>query len=305
MKQDRFRHTTPLFTSVTLVLLMTASVLGQGLVSAPFPASVPTTTLHFQKPDFREDFHYRFLTGSVEAIVVYPLNPRLFAYGSLPLGVSSTYWETNVGKMTRMGTVLGNVAIGLGVQSELGKAIKLANSVTILVNTTPSVQNCSDCFNDGYRANYAGTKSDPYRGERFTQNRWQLIANSQWHWQKIPGLAVGVEVRPQWAIPDGRWGHDHFLLNGGLLVAAGSSRIQGVGEYVFYWYGAGDHPQRLRSRYRDAMGVGVRAVFDNVIPTFYYQFALDSYNKTIVNGTWGVRFDVLCSEEQSWLGAFK
>jgi len=265
------------------------SIHAQGLVTAPYPADKTTLILHYQNPVFKTDFGYIFPHGSFEALTIVPLGSRVFTFAAIPFGVGSAEFCNDTITWTISPVVLGNISVGIGDRTAAGERINLANSFVLVANT---ISQRSRPGTAGYWAIFAGWYSDPNRAERFARDYWSFYTNSQFSYNLNSRSGLNCEIRPQWFVPNGRWGHGEFYLNGGLSCHVGSNRIQGVAEYVLAWWIGGNNPgSRGSNTFSDGLGFGIRVAFNTMTPTLYYQFALGDDYTTPVNGTWGLKLD--------------
>ena len=276
-------------TAVTLGAISPLSAEGQGLVTAPYPPQQATIIIHYQGTDFAGHYDYTFLSGSLEATGILPLNRRLFIFGSIPIGEYFAEHSNDTMSWSSSGAVIGNVSFGLGHRALTGGKTKLANSLVVMAKTMPALD---DLSSESYWAMFAGWYSDPYRSERFARRHWTIMTNSQLLFDIRPHMGICCELRPQLYLPDGKWGHSQLWLNAGVALRYGVSRVQAIAEYVVAAWVSGDDKMSVHSRDYDAAGFGILIRFQKIIPTLYYQFALDEFKRTRVDGMWGLRLDI-------------
>lgn len=270
-------------------LIIFSSARGQALVVAHWPSETPVISFHAQATDFRSGSAFIFPSGAIETTAQFPLSSRFFGFAGIPIGMQSREGANGSHTWRSSGAIIGNITIGAGHRTIVADRIALANSVMVLLNSTPSSDIC-DC--ETYWARYAAWYADPYRAERFIQRYWTLQTNTQASFRIHSSAGLFGELRPQLLLPDGAWGHSEFWLNAGAVLWFGSARVQGVAEYVLSGWLSGGGSSPGANQYYDALGIGIRATFQQAEPALYYQFALDRHMRRTIDGHWGFRVSI-------------
>jgi hypothetical protein len=280
------------YTIIALCIALPCTVAGQGLVMAPFPTERATIIIQYQAVYFKhfvKHTEFESPSGSMEITSIVPLNPSLFIIGNVPIANYFARHRDDTTTWTSSGSVFGTVSLGFGLKTLLNNRVRMANSLTIYINSMPSMD---DQSSNEYRAMYAGWYSDPYRGERFTwDDYWSIQTNTQFVFDIKPNMSISCEFRPLWYLPENERGHAGLWLNTGMAIRYGFSRVRTIAEYVVSaWISGGD--VNVQDRVYDAFGLGITARWRAIQPVIYYQIALDKYIRKQINGTFGIRLSI-------------